>query len=91
MEQITIQKMKLSEQLIKNLHDLGFEEFKPGLYRKSVSENTFLYRDYRKKIPLTYAYFHKTWVDPNQFREAKVIEKIEQLHIEQNPEKITAY
>ncbi len=91
MEQITIQKMKLSEQLIKNLHDLGFEEFKPRLYRKSVSENTFLYRDYRKKIPRTYAYFHTTWVDPNQFKETQTIEKIEQLYIRQNPEKLTAY
>ncbi len=82
--------MKLSKQLVKNLKDLGFEEVKPNIYCKQISENTVLYRDYRKD-PVSYAYFKKTWIDSNQFKETKAIEKIENLYITQNPNKISIY
>ena len=91
MEQITIQKMKLSEQLIKNLHGLGFEEAKPNLYSKQITENTFLFRDYRNKTPCSYAYFKEKRMSPHQFKEAQVIEKIEKALEDFTPDKLLAY
>ena len=91
MEQIIIEKMKLSEQLIKNLHDLGFQEVKPDLYSKQMSENTFLFRDYRNKSPCSYAYFREKRIQHFRFKEAQVIEKIEKSLEDFTPDKLIAY
>lgn len=91
MEQILIEKMKLSEQLIRNLHGLGFEEIKTLLYRKQISENTFIFRDYRERTPITYAYFKEMRINHKEFKEAQVIEKIEIILDTMNPEKLTAF
>ncbi len=83
--------MKLSEQLIKNLHGLGFEEVKPNLYSKQMSENTFLFRDYRNPTPVTYAYFKEKSIHPHRFKEAQTIEKIEKALKDFTPDKLLAY
>ena len=91
MEQTIIEKMKLNDQLVKNLKELGFEEVKPNLYSKQTSENTILFRDYRKSNPCSYAYFKERRVSPYQFKEVKVIEKIEEANRNQDPNKLSAY
>ncbi len=83
--------MKLSEQLIKNLHDLGFNEVQPSLYSKQITENTFLFRDYRNSTPSSYAYFKEKRIHPHRFREAHVIEKIEKSLEDFTPDKLSAY
>ena len=90
MEQITIEKMKLSEQLIKNLHGLGFEEVKSNLYSKQITENTVLFRDYRNPIPCSYAYFKEKRIHPFKFKESEAIIKIEKS-LEFTPDKLFAY
>ena len=62
---------------IKNLKNLGFEELQPNLYRKNVTENTFLFRDYRGDKPKSYAYFKAKTINHYFFKDAHVIEKIE--------------
>ena len=91
MEQLTIQKMELNTQLIINLRGLGFEEIKPNLYRKQITENTMLYRDYRKRTPSTYAYFKTKRIFPYNFKEVKALIKIEESLSEFPQEKLVAY
>ena len=83
--------MKLTNQLIINLKGLGFEEVKPNLYSKQISENTVLYRDYRKYHPVSYAYFKESVIPHKQFKEALAIEKIEASLENDDPGKLSAY
>ena len=82
--------MKISEQLLRNLSGLGFEEIKPNLFTKKLSENLILYRDYRNEKPITYAYLGKSRVNPIIFKETQAIEKIERF-LNQEDIKLSSY
>lgn len=83
--------MKISDQLMHNLKGLGFEEVKPLLFQLTISPNTLLYRDYRQKTPVGYAYFKERKINPYQFPQAKAIEKIERKLEELAENKLFAF
>lgn len=70
--------MKPSDQLVKNLKNLGFSEIKPNLFSKRITSDTSIYRDYRKRYPDAYAYQGTKKIYPYQFKEIGAIRKIEQ-------------
>lgn len=59
------------------LMDLGFVETAPKLWKKILSDNTELYRDYRRSQASSYAYFDSRSIPAIGFREVIAIEKIE--------------
>ncbi len=59
------------------LEELGFFEIKDNFFIKALGDSISLYRDYREKKPVTYAYRHGKVIDHKQFKENKAIEVIE--------------
>ncbi len=91
MQQILLKKMKINQQMIINLKNLGFKEVKTDLYVKNISNDTMIFRDYRGSESTTYAYYRTRRIPVDKFREARAIEKIEEAITKQDLNKLTAY
>lgn len=72
----------------KHLIDLGFIRIKEKLYAKNGG-NLSLYRDYRGKEPVSYAYHDGVRIDPEQFKEHHAIVKIEKNLMQEKPVEIS--
>ena len=63
--------------LVQFLLDIGFEEAKPRLYRKQLSERVCLYRDYREVKAISYAYLDSKKIPCSHMKEIIQLEKLE--------------
>ena len=63
--------------LVQFLSDIGFEEAKPKLYRKQLSERICLYRDYRQQKAISYAYLDSQKIPCSNMKEVIQLEKLE--------------
>ncbi len=66
---------------VKFLNDLGFEECKskPLLFKKQITENRCLWRDYRDDKPISYMYVDGNKAACEGQMEIRAIKRIEEL------------
>lgn len=63
----------------RQLEELGFDEINENLFMKKLENDIRLYRDYRKGLPVSYAYHLSNRVDYQDLKDYLVVVKIERF------------